>query len=248
MKSNRENNRVKQKGKKFTLIELLVVIAIIAILAALLLPALTQAKETAYSSLCQSNLKQIALGVSTYAVDFESLLPSMHDNGAGQGWPWWADFTAPYVGLEHPEVPSGMNTVLRCPRHTMKVAPTSHGHYKSYHMNSFSGFKDSPQRHDASGPLGFIDVGFVHLTDIRYPERTLLQHDTNYWGYPFCVSSRDFDYNGGSCLPGDITGSDFRHLGGQNISFVDGHVKFYKQLFAKQAYINGGMIFSKNDE
>lgn len=116
-----------QKG--FTLIELLVVIAIIAILASILFPVFARARENARRSSCQSNLKQIGLGIMQYVQDYDGAYMAARGrelNSAGNAWTtnnapqWWntGQYGEPAIPWFQPLYPYTKSVdILICPSH-----------------------------------------------------------------------------------------------------------------------------------
>ena len=142
-------NRKSKIGIAFTLIELLVVIAIIAILAAMLLPALQSAKESAKRVQCLGNLRQLSLAFFTYTSDFNDDIPlvcTVHFAGGNGSGPNWSGNKA-MVALTQDYLNSKVfpyDTYLRCPSAPKPSNwPASWNNYDSsyvWHANNFGSY------------------------------------------------------------------------------------------------------------
>src|SRR5437899_202283 len=134
--------------RAFTLIELLVVIAILAILAALLLPALSRAKESARNVTCLNNLHQIAIASFTYSMDAQGHLPWFRDwlsressSGQFSFWPVQPPGPPPQLNLATGELYPYLKSkpVYLCPTDVLEIPrkkpPVPNPRNYSYAMN-----------------------------------------------------------------------------------------------------------------
>ncbi|RYG66087.1 DUF1559 domain-containing protein [bacterium] len=200
----------------FTLIELLVVIAIIAILAAILFPVFGRARENARRSSCQSNLKQIGLGLLQYAQDYDEINAPINSPIPG-GFAPWVDLVQPYIKSTQ---------VFNCPSdsvglpYTTNVKTAASRDVGSYTANFYYYNNPTP-----ATPMGF------NQATISSPAIIVWAADG------VAVNNYAWQFIGGASITGTAGQRRFsgpqgviaeRHLETTNLLYCDGHVKSRK--------------------
>jgi prepilin-type N-terminal cleavage/methylation domain-containing protein/prepilin-type processing-associated H-X9-DG protein len=196
----------------FTLVELLVVIAVIALLAAILFPVFARARENARRSSCQSNLRQIGLGILQYAQDYDELVPARQHASGSVSPRSWRGMLQPYIKSAD---------VFRCPSNRANAANAADGIRRSYNCNGLS----STANLCGTAPMPEIPTGTpVHLARIQNTAQLILVVEGRE-GFPEMRIDNNMYGSTTSYGRGDFFAG---HLGTANFLFADGHVKSLK--------------------
>ncbi len=219
----------------FTLVELLVVLAIISILAALLMPALKNARESGKRAKCMSNLRQLALASTMYAGDNNGYFSEFTVDG-----PIWAVHS--YVKMDSYSFFTRTHLFV-CPSSVGKTDVNSYamgdwgGSYTDGPVSGYKsyGFNRCLIQNGFSPGTGYCD----NINKVKYPSATFMWTDTmynyfdwDYWGFiPAYRHGGNVPSGWNWSTDGKATSSTtlnpkWNQSGGFNMAFVDGHVEY----------------------
>ena len=234
-----KNHQLRKTFRRgFTLIELLVVIAIIAILAAILFPVFARARENARRASCQSNLKQIGLGLLQYTQDYDEKFP-LGFSVEGGVTRYWPQLTQPYMKSEQ---------VYICPSTTGHVyIHTNNNDYdKGSYIANFMYFGTGDNFTPPNAANEYVTPFVTSMSQVQAPATTMWVADGN--------KKVNLGLEDGSATLTIFNGSprEFgntderiveRHLDTTNVLYTDGHVKAVKlDALAKTTNIGGQNI------
>jgi len=237
----------------FTLIELLVVMVIIAALAALLLTILSRARAKAQRTVCESNLRQINLGVRMYSDDSNDASPTGAITNRDFFTPLLSGYKSlmkNYVGLKGASSPQ--DKLFACPADILNpwmffgtnysslyvrksIHDVSDFDYSSYVFNGGDNITRTLRAGTQTTSITLPGLGNVKLSSVRHPERTILLAEAPAL-FPYSWHDpSSHGYRG-------ISGTEFNNSK-DVVSFVDGHVSYIK-MFLK--YHDRGFAFFYN--
>jgi prepilin-type N-terminal cleavage/methylation domain-containing protein/prepilin-type processing-associated H-X9-DG protein len=227
-------------NRGFTLIELLVTIAIISILASILFPVFARARENARRASCMSNLKQFGLAMMMYVQDYDETYPKAVSDGMGSNPPggaqniggnsWcWQQILYPYhKSLQIFYCPSGTNIHYEA-GHRDYITFGNYGANNLLIAPSWGTAIKITSVQSPANTYALMDAG-TYSASPGQADPTNSSVKPSYGAYipgvgmlgAACpLSSNDYDILQGDCKEG-------RHLGGINMAFADGHVKWLK--------------------
>lgn len=218
-----------RKGRAFTLIELLVVIAIIAILAAILFPVFTRAKDAAKKASCTSNLRQLGLVFQMYLLDNDDRLPAQSGlkllaEGGYKPWTGWPP-SDPRGGWLVPVMkPYQSKQIFACPAadSLWPTEPRVQQDGTTYWLWRFDSITNPVPIDNWWGKTPDQAVNDLRIANnpfIGVPESTA---EAELAVDPYFPKTNN-------SIPPELRGRAV-HFGGRNRLFLDGHVRFLRDV------------------
>jgi prepilin-type N-terminal cleavage/methylation domain-containing protein/prepilin-type processing-associated H-X9-DG protein len=226
------------RRQAFTLVELLTVIAIIGILAAVLIPAIGAARQSARASTCISNMRQISGAIQIFVSDNKGLFPGGGSRSAGGSSASWQDTLNAMVfeaNLSSPRPPlqrygdTPISGQVYCP--SIEPFGTSARYPRAYVMNSYTGDTNTTSNPPLPtwGPLFNYQKG-KPIAIFQNPAKTVLVLESERPGDGVQPSTplNQIVMGDGANAPAWSANSQafaFRHKGRMNVVFMDYHIQ-----------------------